>query len=448
VAGKPTSGRRVASPEEWICRLKDKVPAYLRWDQYEENRRRRTAGDLGGGSKTATGRAPTLRNGILRCGRCGKSMAARNARVSANPRSACDLEYHASGGPRCPSLVAAYPDRLVESLVLKAVEPASRELSFRASERAEGDRERLHTHGKQRLERAAYEADRTRRQDDAVDPANRLVARERERPWEPKLAERQRLDEEYARFQSEPPRHLTATDRERIGALAADLPGLWHGPPTTGGDRRAIVRLLITRVELTRPGETERGSVVIHWRGGMSTHHEIRQGLRTYQSLGGMTKRRERVRELRGHGPLAEEIAATRNREGDVAARRKEFTGEIVRQWLARFGQTGVPPGVRDAKDMPGANEWWLPELAKELGVQPIVVHRWRWSGWLHARQLRGENGRWIVWASAREVRRLRRLRVFELQHRGRRTPPTNLTMPAKRKGSNRSTTHSHKGGD
>jgi hypothetical protein len=111
-------------------------------------------------------------------------MAARNARVSANPRYACDLEYHEYGGPRCQSVVAAYPDRLVESRVLRAVEPAPLELSFRASERAEQDRERLHTHRTRRLERAAYEADRARRQYDAVDPANRLVARELERQGE------------------------------------------------------------------------------------------------------------------------------------------------------------------------------------------------------------------------------------------------------------------------
>ncbi|HUR52572.1 MAG TPA: recombinase family protein [Gemmataceae bacterium] len=447
VAGKPKSGRRTAAPEEWICLLKDKVPAYIPWEQYEENRRRLAAGDLGGGVKTATGRAPTLLNGIVRCGRCGTPMAARNARVSANPRYACDREYHEYGGPRCQGVVAAYTDRLIESLVLKAVEPASLELSFRAAERAEQDRERLHTHWGQRLERAGYEADRARRQYDAVDPANRLVARELERQWEAKLAERQRLDEEYARFQSEQPRHLSAADRERIGALAADLPGLWRSPTTTGGDRRAVVRLLIERVELTRHGDTERVAVAIHWRGGVVTRHEVRQGLRTYRSLGGMAKLRGRVLELRGDGHTAEEIAATLNREGYVAARRKELTGDIVRQLLSRFGQTGVPPGVRGAQDLPGGQEWWLPELAKHLGVKPIIVHRWRWSGWLRTRQLRGENGRWIVWANAADVRRLRRLRAFEVEHHGRRTPPPTLTTPTARTGRTSPTTRSQSGG-
>lgn len=83
------------------------------------------ANDRGPGSKKATGRAFTLLNGIVRCGRCGRPTAVRNARVSANPRYTSDSGFREYGGPRCQSLVAAYPDRLIESLVLKAVEPAS-----------------------------------------------------------------------------------------------------------------------------------------------------------------------------------------------------------------------------------------------------------------------------------------------------------------------------------
>jgi len=445
--GKPKSGRRNAPPEEGICLLKDTVPAYIPWEQYEGNRRRLAAGDLGRGVKTATGRAPTPLNGIVRCGRCGQAMGARNARASANPRYACDREFLEFGGPRCQGVVAAYPDRPIESLVSAAVEPASLELSLRASERAEQDRERLHAHGTQRLERAGHEADRARRPYDAVDPANRLVARERERPWEAKRAERQRLDEEHARFRAEQPRHPTAADRARIEALSADLPGSWHGPTTTGGDRRAIVRLLIARVELTRHGDTERVEVVIAWRGGAVTRHQVRHGLRGYQSLGGMVKLRDRVLALRGEGHTADEIAATLNREGQPA-RGPAFTGDVVRQLSAKFGRTGVPAGVRDVRDWPGEGGWWLPDLAARLGVKPIVVHRWRWSGWLHARQLRGKDGRRIVWANATELMRLSRLRAFEVRHKGRRTPPTKLTTPARQKRSDRPTTHAQNGGN
>jgi DNA invertase Pin-like site-specific DNA recombinase len=446
VAGKK-AGRRTAAPEEWLCLLHDRLPAYITWDQYEDNRRRLAANDRGRGSKVATGRAPTLLNGIVRCGRCGRPMLAHNARPTANPRYACAHEFSEYGGPRCQSVTAAYPDRLIESLVLRAVEPAALELSFRAAERMERDRQRLHAHWRQRLERAEYEVSRARRQYDAVDPENRLVARELERQWEQQLAQRQRLEEDYARFRSEQPRHLTAADRERIRGLAADLPALWHAGTTTGADRRAVVRLLIERVELTRQGESERVGVVVHWRGGAATRHEIVQGLRRYTALDRYDEMRERVIALRGEGMTAEQIADVLNREGYVVPRGRGYTGHRVRQLFARFGLVGIPPGVRSDADLPVAGEWWLPALAAELGVKPIVVHRWRWSGWLQARQLRGDNGRWIVRADAAEIKRLRRLRAFEIAHHGRRTPPPELTTPRRPNRAKRQTTPERSGG-
>jgi DNA invertase Pin-like site-specific DNA recombinase len=446
VAGKK-AGRRAAPPEEWVCLLLDKVPAYIAWQQYEENRRRLAANDRGPGSKAATGRAPTLLNGIVRCGRCGRPMLAHNARATANPRYACRHEFAEYGGPRCQSVTAAYPDRLIESLVLRAVEPAALELSLRTSQRLEQDRGRLHSHWKQRLERADYEATRARRQYDAVDPENRLVARELERQWEQRLAEHRRLEEDYARFQSEQPRHLTEVESARIRALSADLPALWRAETTTGADRRAVVRLLLERVELTRHRESERVAVVVHWRGGTVTRHEITQGLRRYTDLDRYEELRGRVTALRGEGLTANQIAETLNRERYPVPRGNGFTGHRVRQLFARLGLTGVPPGIRNASDLPGADEWWLPALAAELGVKPIVVHRWRRSGWLPARQLPGDNGRWIVAANPAEVQRLRRLRSFEVAHPGGRTLPTELITPRKTKAGKARTTRSQNGG-
>lgn len=209
-----------------------------------------------------------------------------------------------------------------------------------------------------------------------MDPENRLVARALERQWEQQLAERQRLEEDYARFRSEQPRHLTAADREHIRGLAADLPALWQAGTTTGADRRAVVRLLIERVELTRPGETERVAVVVHWRGGSVTRHEITQGRRQYTALDRYDELRERVIALRGDGRTAEQIAEALNREGYVVPRGQEYTEHRVRQLFARFGLTGIPSGIRGESDLPGGDEWWLLALAAELGVKPIVVHR------------------------------------------------------------------------
>jgi hypothetical protein len=316
-------------------------------------------------------------------------MSARNARPTANPRYVCDAEKLEYGGPLCQSTTAAAIDRLIEGSVLRAVEPAALELSLRAAERVEQDRERLHRHWRQRLERAEYEANRARRQYDAVDPENRLVARELERQWEQELAERQRLDEDYARFRHEQPRHLTAADRERIQALAADLPALWHAATTTMADRRAIVRQLVEHVVVTRRGETEVIEVVVRWLGESESRHEVHQGQRRYDGLGDYPGLKRRVTELRGGGRTGEQIAEALNQEGYRTPRGGPFTGHRVRRLFMKLGLTNMPAGVSGPGDLPGPGEWWLPESAAELGVRPIVVHRWRWSGWLQGRHCR-----------------------------------------------------------
>lgn len=101
-----------------MCLLRAQVPASLAGEQEEANRRRRASHDRG--RKAATGCAPTLLNGTVRCGRCGRPMLAPNARPTAHPRYACVPEFAEYGGPRCQSVTAAYVDRLVEGLVLRS----------------------------------------------------------------------------------------------------------------------------------------------------------------------------------------------------------------------------------------------------------------------------------------------------------------------------------------
>jgi hypothetical protein len=55
-------------------------------------------------------------------------------------------------------------DRLASEQVLRALEPASLELSLQASLDVQRERERMDHLWKQRLERARYEAERARRQ--------------------------------------------------------------------------------------------------------------------------------------------------------------------------------------------------------------------------------------------------------------------------------------------
>jgi hypothetical protein len=50
------------------------------------------------------------------------------------------------------------------------------------------------------------------------------------------------------------PRRLTPEELDRIRALAADIPSLWHGAETPAADRKEIVRALVERVTVTVAG--------------------------------------------------------------------------------------------------------------------------------------------------------------------------------------------------
>src|SRR6516225_4023581 len=122
------------------------------------------------------------------------------------------------------------------------------ELHERALADLQRERQRLDQHWQKRLERAQIQADRSARQYHAVEPEDRLVARELERRWEQALREQRGLEEQYDRFKADAPRELTAADRQRIEAWADDLSGLWKAPSTTIEDRKTMVRFLVERI--------------------------------------------------------------------------------------------------------------------------------------------------------------------------------------------------------
>ena len=146
--------------------------------------------------------------------------------------------------PVCQGLAGGVLDDLVAAQVLTVLEPAALELSLMAADDLERERRGCIRIAGRGSSGPAMRRSAPRRQYDAVEPENRLVARELERRWEEALKEQRRLEEEYARFSRDQPRGLSAGEREQIRAWARDLPGLWRTATTTAADRQRIVRLL------------------------------------------------------------------------------------------------------------------------------------------------------------------------------------------------------------
>jgi hypothetical protein len=324
-------------------------------------------------------------------------------------------------------------DDLIARLVLTALEPASLELSLGAGEDLRRERERLDRHWRQRLERARYEADRAGRQYQAVEPENRLVVRELERRWEQSLASVREVEEQYDRFRRDQPTELTPEDREMIRSLASDIPALWDAEATTASDRRVVVRHLIERVEVAVQGETEWADVAVRWSGGFVSRHEVRRPVRRIEQLRDHAALMDRVLELHRAGRTSGEIADRLNAEGFRPAKRREtFNCAMVRQMLSRRLRSGRRPRELIEASPLTDHEWWLTDLALELGMPTPTVHCWLRRGWIVARKLAGAGGRWILWADGEELDRLRRLRASPRRWADQPYPPE-LTTPKAR---------------
>ena len=102
------------------------------------------------------------------------------------------------------------------------------------------------------LQQARYEAGHARRQYDAVDPDNRLVAGELERRWNETLMAVRQLEKQVEALQVQKQPALSDEERERLMQLAerarergADLELAWSHPAATTATRKRIVRAVL-----------------------------------------------------------------------------------------------------------------------------------------------------------------------------------------------------------
>lgn len=334
------------------------------------------------------------------------------------------------GAALCQGLAAHALDQLVTQQALLALEPAALELSLQVAEDLEAERARLDDNWRQKLERVQYEADRARRQFDAVEPENRLVARTLEKAWEEKLSQHRQIEEEYTRVRARQPRLLTAQERLEIQRLAADIPSLWHAKTTTNSQRREILRQLVERVTVTVEGATEQMSVSIAWAGGHQSTLQGRRPVAKFEQLSYGSQLLDRVSSLRKAGCNASAIAKCLNDEGLRPPKRREaFSRDMVRSLLYRHELSPIRRARTEPLVRLKRNEWWLPTLAAHLQMPVVTMYFWVRRGWLHARQLDGKQGRWIAWADSAEVERFRRLRARKPQQ-WTDEPPPDATRP------------------
>src|SRR5947209_4933184 len=170
-----------------------------------------------------------LLQGIAICGCCGRRMTLHySGSHSDYPVYCCRIDRDQRASALCQEVRALPVDSLVERIVLDALAPDQIAIALAAMAQLEGESRQLERQWMLRRERARYEAERARRQYDAVEPENRLVARSLERVWEEKLRALEAVEQDHARWQRAEPLVLSAADHRALKHLGEDLPRIWH----------------------------------------------------------------------------------------------------------------------------------------------------------------------------------------------------------------------------
>ena len=169
---------------------------YLSWADYERN--------LGLIADNANGKNPMSRGalrrgeallaGLLRCGHCGRKLhVAYSGKDGDTGRYHCRGGHFNHGGDRCISFGGMRIDRAVAAEVIDRLAPLGIEAALGAEEARSRASEDKRRQLELALEQARYEVGHARRQYDAVDPDNRLVAAELEKRWNERLVGRPRF---------------------------------------------------------------------------------------------------------------------------------------------------------------------------------------------------------------------------------------------------------------
>jgi hypothetical protein len=259
-------------------------------------------------------------------------------------------------------------DRLVPEQLLRSLATFGIEAAIEAIESLQGSSDERVQQKAMALEHARYEVTRARRQYDAVDAANRLVAAELERRWNQALTSEAQIEAEIGTLQRGREHPLTDTQKRELLSFARDLPILWDDPHSLPEHKKRLLRIALKEIIATCEDETIR--LVLHWRGGDHTQVEFQKigaGRHRYVTGDDLV---EIVRRLARIEPDAR-IASILNRNQRRSAHGQVWTAKGI---CSLRNNHGVP--VYREGERPARGEKSVTEVAAALGVTPTTVLR------------------------------------------------------------------------
>lgn len=385
--------------DDWKVLIHEHHAGYISWDQYlknqaqlQENSNRYIAYGRG-----AAKMGKSLLAGLIDCGHCGRKLRVRYSGSDGKvARYFCEGSYKETGQSQtCLAFNGRKLERAVTREVLKVIEPAAIKAAIMAEERLSSKRSEQVKMLELALKQAIYEAERRKRQFDAVEPENVLVIREVQQQWNEALAEVARLEALIEKEQQKQ-RSFSPSERNQLFRLATDLPRLWDLPTTDVRIKKRIIRTLIERIIAKTEAKSGLICFTICWAGGVHSEIRLRRNKSGEHGCHTSKKALDIIKEL---SPTTEDSAIARvlNRCGLKTARGKSWNGMRVR-WIridhsitafnkAKFEQSGMLN---------------LAQSARQLGISEKVVRRFIRVGLIEAKQV-VKHAPWLIACSELE---------------------------------------------
>ncbi len=377
--------------EEWDVLIVEHHEGYVPWPEFERNQRliADNANCRGLMARGSVRRGEALLAGLLRCGHCGRRLHVSYSGTRGDcVRYGCRGAHINHGAGQCIAFGGLRVDAAVGAEVVRLLSPLGVEAALTAVSVQEEEASELRRQAGLALTQARYEADLARRQYDAVDPANRLVAAELERRWNDRLAAVQQQEERLAALAAAQPESLSPVETDRLMTLGADLEMAWNHPGASAETRKRILRTVLEEIVVTlAEGRIE---LLLHWRGGDHTWLSVRRN-RTGQHRWSTDAEVGALIRTLARQQADGRIAATLNRLGKKTGRGNAWTEARVRSFRKYHRVPVYRPG-----EMAERGEVTVNEAASRLKIGRMSVLRLIASGTIEAQQV-CKGAPWVI---------------------------------------------------
>jgi DNA invertase Pin-like site-specific DNA recombinase len=379
--GRKRIKRGLRRPQsEWEVLLKDQHEGYITWSEFERNQRVIANNATGKGSAVtgAVRSGELLLAGLLRCGHCGRKLYVGYGGKSG--RYYCQGALVNHGTARCISFGGLRADNAVGTEVLRVLKPLGIDAAVKALATQTSEMSAARRQLELALQEARFSAAYARRQYDAVDPDNRLVAGELERRWNEALQVVHRREGEIAEIEAKRPAPLGEKERRHLMQLGADLELAWSHPAATAETRKRILRTALHEIIVRIEGGFIQ--MVLHWQGGDHTPLQLK--------MNGVGKHRwtvpedtlSLIRELARLMP-DQQIARLLNRAGKPTGRGNGWTKTRVCSFRSHHGIAVYREG-----EWAERGEMTLEAVAQSIDVSVMTALRMIRYGIIKGRQL------------------------------------------------------------